>query len=102
VRWTNTTLHAAFSSFHAAAAAAAAAAEADEDASAEAAAKDFDSWGDAPGCSYPKTDKNFKSDRLGRAWGYNSATGESCAFKVAAGERQLCVTCCDVVVLRHD
>ncbi|KAF6264761.1 hypothetical protein COO60DRAFT_1482517 [Scenedesmus sp. NREL 46B-D3] len=59
--------------------------EADAEAEATAQAKDFDSWADAPSCSYPKTNTNFKSDRLGRAWGYNSATGESCAFKVAAG-----------------
>jgi hypothetical protein len=38
------------------------------------------------------TDVSFKSDRLGRAWGYNSATGESCAFKVAAGKLPKFVT----------
>jgi hypothetical protein len=71
------------------AAAAAAAAEVDAEAEATAQAKDFDSWAAAPSCSYPKTEKNFKSDKLGRAWGYNSATGESCAFKVAAGAYML-------------
>eukprot|EP00775_Hariotina_reticulata_P012914 gene12914-13041_t len=41
--------------------------------------KDFDSWGEAPACSYKHTGSNSRRDKLGRPWGYES--GASCAFK---------------------
>eukprot|EP00878_Enallax_costatus_P032340 GHUV01035538.1.p1 GENE.GHUV01035538.1~~GHUV01035538.1.p1 ORF type:complete len:377 (+),score=76.17 GHUV01035538.1:375-1505(+) len=73
----------------------AAPAPAAEDSAADAAAaeataksKDFDAWASTPACTYPQTAKNANLDRLGRPWGYNSATGESCAFKTATTATQ--------------
>lgn len=42
-------------------------------------AKDFDSWGSAPACSYKGPGL---PDKLGRQWGYQN--GQSCAFREAA------------------
>lgn len=46
-------------------------------------AKDFDSWGTAPACTYKGPGL---PDKLGRQWGYEN--GESCAFRQPAAPPQ--------------
>ncbi|WIA15988.1 hypothetical protein OEZ85_012727 [Tetradesmus obliquus] len=56
----------------------------DAEAEATAKSKDFDSWNTSPTCSYPKTAANVNLDKLGRPWGFDGATKQSCTFKDAS------------------
>jgi hypothetical protein len=54
------------------------------EAEATAKSKDFDSWNTSPTCRYPKTADNYNVDKLGRPWGFDGATKQSCTFKDAS------------------
>lgn len=43
--------------------------------------KNFDSWNTSPTCKYRKSVDNFNLDTLGRPWGFDIATKQSCTFQ---------------------